>query len=500
MISDASDMMLQFMGAGVIGALVLPVLGALPDSMIIIFSSMGGTRKEAQEEVTIGLGTLAGSTIMLLTIAFGACGIIARTDCIEGQPQNHLRKPPLGKVPGQSIWDPVNTGIVVEKECRLQALLMCGTALLYLVIQVPAFTSPETDRVFALIGMILCILALVGYCIFQLKYPEMMEMQAEHKKIIALESLAEQALLAFSKEKMNNDTLLDQKGKVNDRVLIQYFNLIDEDKSNDIDKKELEQLLTMLKIVPTKEKIDAMLNEFDTDGNQKINQDEFIKGMTRWLEEDKKSLNQGEIDESVRLMKEEDNNAIPIGGKDGDDDDDDEEEEYYKEITDPEERLKMLKKNAALYLLGGILLSTVFSDPMVDSISNFSKVSGISPFFVSFVVTPFASNASEFVSSLVQAAKKKKTNITLTMSQIFGAATMNNTMCLGIFLGLVYFRRLLWLFSAEVFATLVVTWTIGALGATRVVYKTWHCAASLLLYPLAIAIVVVWNNISGGKF
>ena len=69
MISDASDMMLQFMGAGVIGALVLPVLGALPDSMIIIFSSMGGTRKEAQEEVTIGLGTLAGSTIMLLTIA-----------------------------------------------------------------------------------------------------------------------------------------------------------------------------------------------------------------------------------------------------------------------------------------------------------------------------------------------------------------------------------------------------------------------------------------------
>merc|ERR1712072_1275242 len=106
-----------------------------------------------------------------------------------------------------------------------------------------------------------------------------MEMQAEHKKIIALESLAEQALLAFSKEKMNNDTLLDQKGKVNDRVLIQYFNLIDEDNSNDIDKKELEQLLTMLKIVPTKEKIDAMLNEFDTDGNQKINQDEFIKGM-----------------------------------------------------------------------------------------------------------------------------------------------------------------------------------------------------------------------------
>jgi Ca2+/Na+ antiporter len=491
MISDASDLMLQFMGAGVIGALVLPVLGALPDSMIIIFSSIGGTREEAQEEVKIGLGTLAGSTIMLLTIAFGSCGILARTDMINGKPQNHLRKPPLGKVPGQSIWDLEKTGVVVENECKMQALLMCGTAALYLVIQVPAFTEPETDRMFALVGMILCILALLGYCVFQLKYPEMVEMKAEESRLIALEGLAEQALLKFSKEKLN-DELISRDGKVNNSVLVRYFEIIDVDKSGDIDEKELEKLLTMLKIVPTKEKIEAMLKQFDSDGDGKINQQEFINGMTTWLIEDHQD--QKKIEESIQLMRDEDTYSTPM---DEEDEDEEEEEDEYKHITDPAERLRKLKMDSVLFLLGGILLSTVFSDPMVDSISNFSKASGISPFFVSFVVTPFASNASEFVSSLIQASRKHKKNITLTISQIFGAATMNNTMCLGIFLGLVYFRKLLWLFSAEVFSILIVTWIVGALGASRVVYKLWQIAATLLLYPAALVIVVLIQKWTG---
>merc|ERR1712224_766383 len=124
--------------------------------------------------------------------------------------------------------------------------------------------------------------------------------------------------------------------------------------------------------------------------------------------------------------------------------------------------------------------------------------SGISPFFVSFVVTPFASNASEFVSSLIQAAKKKKTNITLTMSQIFGAATMNNTMCLGIFLGLVYFRNLDWTFSAEVLSILLVTWIVGLLGSTRVFYRTWQMIAVLCLYPASIILVLVLQHATGG--
>jgi hypothetical protein len=42
---------LQVMDPGLIGGLLLPVLGALPDSAMIIMSGMGGTVAEAQEQV-----------------------------------------------------------------------------------------------------------------------------------------------------------------------------------------------------------------------------------------------------------------------------------------------------------------------------------------------------------------------------------------------------------------------------------------------------------------
>ena len=41
-------------------------------------------------------------------------------------------------------------------------------------------------------------------------------------------------------------------------------------------------------------------------------------------------------------------------------------------------------------------------------------------------------------------------NISLTYSQVYGAVTMNNTMCLGLFLLVVWWRDLTWVFSSEV--------------------------------------------------
>jgi Ca2+/Na+ antiporter len=47
-----------------------------------------------------------------------------------------------------------------------------------------------------------------------------------------------------------------------------------------------------------------------------------------------------------------------------------------------------------------------------------SRATGIAPFVVGFVLTPLASNSSEFVSSLTFAARKKRKNMSLTLSQV----------------------------------------------------------------------------------
>lgn len=133
---------------------------------------------------------------------------------------------------------------------------------------------------------------------------------------------------------------------------------------------------------------------------------------------------------------------------------------------------------AGASLAAGVALCSVFSEPLVDSLTNLSRASGVPAFAVGFVLTPLASNSSEFVSSLKFAARKRITNMSLTLSQsgwrrarhvriggaeggahpytpplpppsqtctshntahthtcaVYGAVTLNNTLVLGIFL------------------------------------------------------------------
>lgn len=59
---------------------VLPVLGALPDSLIIGVSGLTGTREEAASQVALGIGTLAGSSILLLSLTWGGSVLLGRCD------------------------------------------------------------------------------------------------------------------------------------------------------------------------------------------------------------------------------------------------------------------------------------------------------------------------------------------------------------------------------------------------------------------------------------
>ena len=167
-----------------------------------------------------------------------------------------------------------------------------------------------------------------------------------------------------------------------------------------------------------------------------------------------------------------------------DDDDDDD-----KDGGDKPHDWKTIAFQAALLMSIGTALVSVFSDPMVDVISDFGNSLNIKPFYVSFIITPICSNASELISSLVFALKKKKSNTTLVYGQLYGAATMNNTLVLGIFFALIFFRGLVWEFSAETISILFVTACVGAVGSLTCTYRSWYGVPILLLYPGALVLV-----------
>merc|ERR1712150_228990 len=131
-------------------------------------------------------------------------------------------------------------------------------------------------------------------------------------------------------------------------------------------------------------------------------------------------------------------------GKEMDAEDDAEEEEQYLHLSDAQLVLRALWQ---LFL--GTMLCVIFSDPMVSVIGTFSTTINVSSFYVSFIVTPIASNAAEIYSALVFAKKKTTEGVSMGFSALYGAACMNNTFVLCIFCALVFFQRLQWTFVAE---------------------------------------------------
>jgi len=166
----------------------------------------------------------------------------------------------------------------------------------------------------------------------------------------------------------------------------------------------------------------------------------------------------------------------------------DEDEDHFLELTDAQ-----LIMHACIELAIGTLLVVIFSDPMVDTIDEFSDTINVSSFYVSFIVTPLASNASEIYSAIMFSRKKTQEGISMGFSALYGAACMNNTFVLGIFCALVYIEDLEWTFVAESLVILFVIWFVGINGLKTTV-TVWQGIPVILLFPLSIVLIAVLDT------
>ena len=53
--------------------------------MSSIVSGLSGSTATAQTQVSVGMGLLAGSTIMLLTVLWGSCVIVGKCDLVDSK-------------------------------------------------------------------------------------------------------------------------------------------------------------------------------------------------------------------------------------------------------------------------------------------------------------------------------------------------------------------------------------------------------------------------------
>lgn len=178
------------------------------------------------------------------------------------------------------------------------------------------------------------------------------------------------------------------------------------------------------------------------------------------------------------------------GSDDGDEDDGDEDEEMPDDLLDlpPDEQRKRLLNRSFSMLFFGTVLVVLFSDPMTDVLDEIGTRTGVNSFYVSFVLAPMASNASELIASYSYAAKKTSKSISIALQALQGAACMNNTFCLAIFMALIYFQGLAWQYSAETISILVAQLLVAFISY-KDVQTSLDVWLILAIYPLCIFIV-----------
>merc|ERR1719261_2145156 len=116
--------------------------------------------------------------------------------------------------------------------------------------------------------------------------------------------------------------------------------------------------------------------------------------------------------------------AVEPDDSGGDGDEGEEEEDMPPDLADlsPAEQQAAIKKRACSKMFFGSVLVCLFSDPMCDLLGTMGDKAGIPAFYVSFLIAPLASNASELTAAMKMAAKKTQGSMKESLSTLCGAA------------------------------------------------------------------------------
>ena len=179
-VAEGSEILQLILPPGLVGSIVLPVAGAIPDGALVLFAGLGD---DAQEKLNIGMGTLAGSTVMVLTVPFAFAVLAGRVDLrADGKGAAYSQRPHKLTRPTALI----TTGISTSRSVLVTAVIMLASSAVYLVVQGVAWAGDTRDgAAVALAGLIMCAITFVMYLLFQLFSQSAQDAQeAKHRALL----------------------------------------------------------------------------------------------------------------------------------------------------------------------------------------------------------------------------------------------------------------------------------------------------------------------------
>lgn len=392
-----------------------------------------------------------------------------------------------------------NSGVGLGKSIKKNAVIMILTTSLYFIIQIPAWSEDRSDnpvltqakheKMMCAVGMGASVVFFIAYLV--ICYRDSKEDTALNAIIAGIQNhqVTLRGALRFAQ---GGSSDADKNKQRLTHILRPFFLRYDQNNDQTLCLQEFEMLIRDLGEDLIHDEIKKIFRETDADDTKTVSFEEFEKCIQKYLTEPERN----EV-----LQRRRDSIFVePQATKKTDEDEDEDEEEdempeEWKELTPEQQMARIIFKASWMMAVGsGIVLFV--ADPFVDCLTEWGSARrlNIPSFYISFVVAPFASNASELLSAYSYALKKTKTSITISVSTLIGAACMNNTFTLGITFGLMYFQNLAWKFTAETVSMVLIQWMIGALAIAKSVNTLANAYMIMACYPLCLLLVVALEN------
>ncbi|XP_059291057.1 sodium/calcium exchanger NCL1-like [Lycium ferocissimum] len=306
-------------------------------------------------------------------------------------------------------------------------------------------------------------------------------------EIAEIERIMARILKHVQTQALEPDLVKD--GSPNVERIKEIFHQYAFDGNNVITIPELEKLIGSVNFgeeINRDDSVKKVLRDFDRDGNDMIDEHEFIHGMTKWLN---KAINATECPDKKRAIDEYDE----IKWKEV-------EKIVYEEEKDGGINNKLFTwafNKSVLQVLLGIAILTLSAKPLMISTNDLSDVMGMPSFLIPFVMVPLALNARMAIAAIFPASQKSSKTASLTFSEIYGGVIMDNIMGMAALLAVVCIKDLRWNYSAEVLIVLVVCSVIGLLAFFRTTYPLWTCLVAFSLYPFSVVLFYLLERVFG---
>lgn len=148
-LASGGEKIFRILGPGVFGASAFQVLGALPESLILL-----------------GVGLLAGTSIFLLTMLWGTCVIVGSVHS-----SSSISEPAISNGSSSRLFSWLTEfGVTTDLETSYTARIMGLSVLPFLILQIPKiFNSNSGEYLTILISLVVSVASLLIYFFYQVR-------------------------------------------------------------------------------------------------------------------------------------------------------------------------------------------------------------------------------------------------------------------------------------------------------------------------------------------